>query len=89
MDNKKTILIVCSMFTINQTVFVIENNQEIEKINANIDNISDTVNALATRYDIKTVNIKGAKMFTKKIGNEIQEDGITQYNRKLIINLIK
>ena len=85
----KTILVNCAMFTKAQTVYVVENDQIIETISATMDNISDTVNALATRYDIKTVNIKGARMFTKKIGNEIKEDGITQYNRNLIINFIK
>ena len=85
----KTILVNCAMFTKAQTVYVVENDQVIETVSATIDNISDTVNALATRYDIRTVNIKGAKMFTKKIGNEIKEDGITQYNRNLIINFIK
>lgn len=85
----KTILVNCAMFTKAQTVYVVENDQVVETVSTTIDNISDTVNALATRYDIKTVNIKGAKMFTKKIGNEIKEDGITQYNRNLIINFIK
>ena len=85
----KTILVNCTMFTKAQTVYVVENDQIVETISATMDNISDTVNALATRYDIRTVNIKGAKMFTKKIGNEIKEDGITQYNRNLIINFIK
>lgn len=85
----KTILVNCAMFTKAQTVYVVENDQVVETVSATMDNISDTVNALATRYDIRTVNIKGAKMFTKKIGNEIKEDGITQYNRNLIINFIK
>ena len=85
----KTILVNCAMFTKAQTVYVVENDQVIETVSATIDNISDTVNALATRYDIRTVNIKGAKMFTKKIGSEIQQKGLTEYNNKLVINLIK
>lgn len=89
MENKKTILVHLGMFTRLHNIYIIENGQMVENVQASMDTISDAVNALATRYDIKTVNIKGNKIFNKKIGNKIQEDGITQFSRDLIINYVK
>ena len=87
--DEKTILIVCPMFTRNQTVMVISKDDVIEKTNTVFFFFFDIVNKLAVKHSIKTINIKGAKMFTKKIGSEIQQKGLTEYNNKLVINLIK
>ena len=87
--DEKTILVVCPMFTRNQTVMVISKDDVIEKTNTVFENVGDVINKLAVKYSIKTINIKGTKMFTKKIGSEIQQKGLTEYNNKLVINLIK
>lgn len=85
----KTLLVVSSMFTRTQKIMVLNENEVIETTTANYDNVADVVNQLAQKYSIQTVNVKGMKAFTKKLGDSITENAVSKYNNSLKINYIK
>lgn len=85
----KTLLVMSSMFTRTQKVMALNENEVIETATANYDNVGDVVNQLAQKHLIQTVNIKGMKAFTKKLGDSITENAVSKYHNSLKINYIK
>lgn len=87
--DKKTIVVVTKMFDKYSYIDVINSNEVLENKKVSMKDIAEETVELANKYEIKTINIKGSKMFNQKTLQEIKEKGLTKYNQTYIINLVK
>ena len=85
----KKIVSVIRPFTLKQNIFVYEDGNKIEVSSTELDNIADKIIELAYKYEIKNVQLIGAKNFSKGIKNKIETAEMTKYNKNvLVIELI-
>lgn len=85
----KKIIGIIHPFDIYQTFYVYEDGNKLEIIQTKMGDIPDTVLELAAVYDVNQVDLSGAKHFTKRIIQKIQEKELSKYSQnKLIIKCI-
>ena len=83
--------IVCSIkpFTLTQMVYVYNENGLLEGAPSTIDNLGNTIMALANKYNIQKVDLTGPKMFLNGISKKIKKEEFTKYsNNTLDIHII-
>lgn len=73
--------IVCIVhpFLLDQTLFVYDELNEIDKVKCKLDDLSKEVLKLSEQYDISNVSLTGAKKFTENLGRKIQEAELKKY----------
>ena len=79
----KKIVTVLKPFTLKQNVYVYEDNDVIEVLQANdMADLENLVVAKAEEYDITDVTLVGAKKFSAGVKQKIEENELTKYNSK-------
>jgi hypothetical protein len=78
----KSILINLTNFTLVKQCFIIDNNKvmNVEEITS-LDN--NTINKLATKYDIKLIEFVGNKDYVLGLIKHLQEENNTQFNMNI------
>ena len=85
----KKIVSVIRPFTLKQNIFVYEDGNKIDVASVDLETIADKIVELANQYEIKNIQLIGAKNFSKGIENKINEAEMTKYGKNdLIIELI-
>ena len=85
----KKIVTFLKPFTLLQDVLVFENNECIDKFQANIDTLSETIFRFSDGYDIIQVDLIGPTQYSAGIKKRIQKEEILKYNtNKLQIEVI-
>ena len=81
----KKIIGMIQPFEIKQLIYVYEDNNKIDVVEATIDDFATVVSNLANQYGISDINLTGGpKQYTKRIGDKIKEEGLTNYSNNQI-----
>ena len=81
----KKIIGMLQPFDTKQIIYVYEDNNKIDVVEATIDNFATVVSNLANKYGISDINLTGGpKQYIKKIGDQIKEEGLTNYSNNQI-----
>lgn len=76
-------------FNPTQTLIVYENGQKLAVVEANMDNLYDTVFSLIDTYEVDQIDLTGPKNFSRGISRRIEEAEMEKYSyNKVKINII-
>jgi hypothetical protein len=76
----KKIVTVIKPFTLNQNVYVYEDNEIIDVNQVKLSDLQDTIVTMANEYEANDVTLVGAKKFSAGIKNKIKEVEMAKYN---------
>lgn len=83
------IIITSSPVARYQKISVFKDGDFVEELEVNFDTLVDTTLALAEKYQITSIDLSGANVFTHKIANDLFQANATKYSVKnLVINQI-
>jgi hypothetical protein len=80
------IIIVMSPTEVMQKVFVFSKGQVVEQVPVPTMEISAVLNSIINKYNITDVHFTGAQAYSRKFGDQIQEDCITKYNKTITVS---
>jgi len=80
----KKIIVKVQPFTMKQTAFVYEDGNKIDAAETNFDNFNDEVLALVEKHNITEVELVGAAMFSKWIGERLLKAELNKYNKNTL-----
>ena len=74
--------IVCSIkpFALNQMIYVYNENGLVEGVPASINDLAETIFALANKYNANRVDLTGPKMFLQGLSKKIKKEEFVKYN---------
>ena len=75
-----TLLIRGEPFGPFQRLYVFKDNEKIESIGVQIEDLDEVAFDLIKRYDIKNINLSGARLYMQGIEKQLKEAGITTYS---------
>jgi hypothetical protein len=76
-------------FDLKQNLYVYEDGNKIESASPQLDNINNTIFALADKYNIVQVDLVGPKQYIRGLTKKLQEAEMAKYNEnKININII-
>lgn len=78
----KKIIGIVNPFELKQDLYVYEDNVKIDAVQSNLDQLPKTIFALAERYDIQEIAIKGPRTYVNGLKNSID---YTNKNLKITI----
>ena len=85
----KKIVTMIQPFALHQQISVYETGNIIDYIEVNIDDVSDKIIEFILKHNINEVNFIGAKQYSKKIGNKIEESKLIDFEKnKIKINYL-
>jgi hypothetical protein len=76
----KKIVTVIKPFTLNQNVYVYEDNEIVDVNQVKLSDLQDTIVTMANEYKANDVTLVGAKKFSTGIKNKIKEVEMAKYN---------
>ena len=86
--NKK-IVGVLRPFDRRQNFYVYEDGNRIDKISVTLEEMNESLFALAQKHDVMRIDLSGPKQYARGIAKKLQEDEIAKYSRAfLTINII-
>ena len=81
----KKILIHSTPVAPTHKIYVLEDGVIIDQVGVRQEDLSETVNLLADKYNIDNISLKGPKTYTEGIEKQIKKANITQYNNRELI----
>ena len=63
-----------------QKISVIVNDKKVESLGVDYDDLLDVVFALVQKYDLKRIDLSGAKIYMQGIEHQIKEAGMALYS---------
>ncbi len=78
----KKIIGLIHPFDANQTLYVYEDGNSLDFMKVKIENIPEAIFKLSKAYNVYDVDLSGAKYFSKKLIQKIQEEEMIKYNEK-------
>ena len=76
----KKIVTVIKPFTLNQNVYVYEDNEIVDVNQVKLSDLQNTIVTMANEYESNDVTLVGAKKFSAGIKNKIKEVEMAKYN---------
>ncbi len=85
----KKIVGVLRPFDRRQNFYVYEDGNRIDKISVTLEEMNESLFALAQKHDIMRIDLSGPKQYARGLAKKLQEDEIIKYNRAFLeINII-
>jgi hypothetical protein len=76
-------------FDMKQNFYVYEDGNKIDAISATVDEMNESIFALAEKYNTEQVDLVGPKQYIKGLAKKFEEAEMTKYNKNSIkINII-
>jgi hypothetical protein len=76
-------------FELKQQFYVYDNGNKIDAIEIGMDEIVDNIFTLKDKYNIKQLELVGAKTYSAGISKQIKEAELTKYNNNTLEIIIK
>ena len=85
----KTIIVDCGMFTRKHKIMFVEDNEVKKTFYSTTELLNDYIFTIAKKYDCKTVNFKGMRLYSLGIAKKLIEEQQRNYtDMNLKINVI-
>ena len=75
-----TLVVRCELFDAKRRLYVLKNTEKVEAIGVNAEDFDEIAFALIHKYNIKHINLSGARMYMEGIEKQLKEAGINTYS---------
>lgn len=85
----KKIVGIIRPFSTVQSLYVLEDGEEIEVVETTLDNLNNTIFTLTDKYNLNCIDLTGPQKFNTGLANNLAKEEMLKYNKtNIYVNII-